>query len=32
MFNLGLGWVFVTSEADAEAVRRLTPTRCWSGG
>ncbi len=25
VFNLGLGWVFVTSEADAETVRRLTP-------
>jgi phosphoribosylformylglycinamidine cyclo-ligase len=25
VFNLGLGWVFVTSEADAETVRVLTP-------
>jgi phosphoribosylformylglycinamidine cyclo-ligase len=25
VFNLGLGWVFVTAEADAETVRRLTP-------
>jgi phosphoribosylformylglycinamidine cyclo-ligase len=25
VFNLGLGWVFVTSEADADTVRRLTP-------
>jgi phosphoribosylformylglycinamidine cyclo-ligase len=25
VFNLGLGWVFVTSEADAETVRGLAP-------
>jgi phosphoribosylformylglycinamidine cyclo-ligase len=25
VFNLGLGWVFVTAEADAETVRSLTP-------
>ena len=25
VFNLGLGWVFVTATADADAVRRLTP-------
>jgi len=25
VFNLGLGWVFVTSDADAEMVRALTP-------
>jgi phosphoribosylformylglycinamidine cyclo-ligase len=25
VFNLGLGWVFVTAESDAETVRRLAP-------
>ena len=25
VFNLGLGWVFVTSDADAETVRLLAP-------
>ena len=25
VFNLGLGWVFVTAESDAETVRSLTP-------
>lgn len=25
VFNLGLGWVFVTAEVDAQTVRRLTP-------
>jgi phosphoribosylformylglycinamidine cyclo-ligase len=25
VFNMGLGWVFVTADADADAVRRLAP-------